>query len=446
MEENIKVMKQLLSEGGKEPNQDKKKLYYRAIYQMLTEEGFTESVQDYMSKGFRFVKMGPFKAYFVRQDDPDKEKLLNELFISNFLRKDNARAFNSLVNLLALFISGKVDYRYCKMVMKELPNYYYNKEGKVLGTANGAMMNNFYSELTVIPANFVFEKLFDNERDRSLFETLLTESIAYASSVRKPTTQQKNAVEMVREWISEPKSLAQKGKMEIQLKSAESNPYNTITLESEKSSHTNSVTTVISSSQEKPVIKDEAASDTERSDKEGRCNNTSDAQSEEKAFNVKHIASVLEQLINRIDRLDTAFERSNGNTSSLIRSQQAYIDDLKSSVLMEKENSGHIRHRNLELSEEVRNLQKEVEVLRKQLVEKEEEARSLNALLEVSSKEGDRKFRGEILKLTEKLRFEYQDYISAKSIPMSVELGENMRGQLGDVFAILKKSGLEIDS
>ena len=67
-------------------------------------------------------------------------------------------------------------------------------------------------------------------------------------------------------------------------------------------------------------------------------------------------------------------------------------------------------------------------------------------MLEVSSKEGDLKFKGEILKLTEKLRFEYQDYMSAKNIPMSIDLGENMRGQLGDIFTILMKAGLDIDN
>jgi len=446
MEENIKVMKQLLGEGGKEPNQDKKKLYHKALYQMLIEEGFTSSTQDYMSKGFRFVKMGPFKAFFIRKDDSEKEKLLNELFTSDSLKKDNARAFNILVNLLALFISSNVDYKYCKMVVKEIPNYFYNKEGKILGTANGAMMNNFYSELTVIPNNYEFEKLFDNERDRNLIEKLLADSITYASSVRKLTAHQKNAVEMVREWISRPKPLAQKSKTEIPHQLAKGSQNNTVPKSSEESSHADSVTVVTSSRQETTVIKDEAVSDIEISDKEGQHNDTSDFPVEENSFNINHISSVLKQVINRIDRLDTAFERSNGNTSSLIRSQQAYINDLKNSVLMEKENSGHIRHRNLELAEEVRSLQKKVEELQKQLVEKEEEARSLNALLEVSSKEGDRKFRGEILKLTEKLRFEFQDYMSAKNIPMSIDLGENMRGQLGDIFAILKKSGLEIDS
>lgn len=48
MEESINVMKQLLQECSKEPNQDQKKTYYMAVYQLLNEEGFSDNVQEYI--------------------------------------------------------------------------------------------------------------------------------------------------------------------------------------------------------------------------------------------------------------------------------------------------------------------------------------------------------------------------------------------------------------
>lgn len=448
MKENVKVMDQLLSESGKEPNQEQKKLYYMAVYQMLDEEGFTDNVQDYMDKGFKFIKMRPFKAYFMRKDESEKEELLEQLLKSEFLRKDNSRAFNILINLLALFISGKVDYRYCKAVVRKIPKYCYNKEGKILGNANGAMMNNFYSELITVPSDFDYAKLFDSEEIRFQFEELLTNSIAYASSIRKLTTRQKDAVEMVREWIPKAEMLTQEAKTEDYITSTETNhsQKNNCSEEAENISPAVSEEDGSLLEQVNSARKDVQDSNPNLSQERNPRQTEEKEQIPDNNYSViKHLSDALDHSLHKINQIHSVVEKSNGKTDALIRTQQDYIDSLKKTIEKERENSGHIRQRNIELAEETRKLYEKIEELSKQLVEKEEENRSLSALLEVSSKEGDLKFKGEILKLTEKLRFEYEDYMSAKNIPMSIDLGENMRGQLGDVFSILKKAGLDID-
>lgn len=47
-------------------------------------------------------------------------------------------------------------------------------------------------------------------------------------------------------------------------------------------------------------------------------------------------------------------------------------------------------------------------------------------------------------KLASKLRVDYRDYCDAKDIDMTIDLGENMREQLGAVFSILEKSGIKL--
>lgn len=445
MEEYIKIMEQLLSASSKDPNSDQKTEYYKAFYQMLNEEGFSNVAQDYMYKGFKYIKMRPFKAYFIRKDDSGKEELLNQLFESDYLKKDRSKFFSVLINLFALFISGNVGIRYCKAVSREIPDYCYNKDGKIIGSANGLMMNNFYSDLTVIPNNYEFEKLFDSEQARVQFEELLADSIEYAASARKLTTRQKEAVERVREWISGPKIWIQKDKTEERLHLAGNDQTNALSQDIAKISHVESDRSGASREQDNNEVKESTVLDP-KTLKEG----THSAEGKENDPNEnlsadKKNTEFLNLLLHRINQLHSLVEKSNENTATLTRSQQAYIDSLKNAVDMVKANSELIRQRNIELTDETRNLKKKIEELRLQLVEKEEEVNSLNALLEVSSKEGDLKFKGEILKLTEKLRFEYQDYMSAKNIPMSIDLGENMRGQLGDIFTILMKAGLDID-
>lgn len=47
-------------------------------------------------------------------------------------------------------------------------------------------------------------------------------------------------------------------------------------------------------------------------------------------------------------------------------------------------------------------------------------------------------------RLASKLRIDYRDYCDAKSLEMTVDLGENMREQLGTVFTILEKNGIKL--
>lgn len=446
MKEYIKIMDHLISTAAKEPNSVQKTEYYKAFYQMLNEEGFTNVAQEYMYKGFKYIKMKPFKAYFILKDDSEKEELLNQLFKSDYLKKDKPKYFSILINLLALFISGKVGIMYCKDVAREIPNYCYNKDGEIIGNANGLMMNNFYSALTVIPNNYEFEKLFDSEQARAQFEELLADSIAYASSAKKLTTRQKDTVECVKEWISWTKTQTQKEKTEDYLHLTENSQGNALSKEVAKLSHVESNTCGASRELVHNTKKDSSVLNSASLKEDPHSTEEKENAPDKNLSADKNNEEILNLLLHRINQLHSLVEKSNENTATLTRSQQVYIDSLKNAVDMVKANNDLIRQRNIELTDETRNLKKKVEELRSQLVEKEEEANSLNALLEVSSKEGDLKFKGEILKLTEKLRFEYQDYMSAKNIPMSIDLGENMRGQLGDIFTILMKAGLDIDT
>ncbi len=47
-------------------------------------------------------------------------------------------------------------------------------------------------------------------------------------------------------------------------------------------------------------------------------------------------------------------------------------------------------------------------------------------------------------KLASKLRVDYRDFCDAKDIDMTIDLGENMREQLGAVFSILEKNGIKL--
>lgn len=53
------------------------------------------------------------------------------------------------------------------------------------------------------------------------------------------------------------------------------------------------------------------------------------------------------------------------------------------------------------------------------------------------------KEKEKLARIKNKLKIEYQDFISAQNMEMSIDLGENMRGQLQEVFRILQSEGIE---
>lgn len=47
-----------------------------------------------------------------------------------------------------------------------------------------------------------------------------------------------------------------------------------------------------------------------------------------------------------------------------------------------------------------------------------------------------------VARISRELKFEYQDFMGAEDSEMTVELGENMREQLKNIFRILEKEGI----
>lgn len=65
----------------------------------------------------------------------------------------------------------------------------------------------------------------------------------------------------------------------------------------------------------------------------------------------------------------------------------------------------------------------------------------------VDALSGDRDKKATILanKIRSKLQIEYDDFMSAVDMPMSIELGENLRDQMKNIFKALEKLGIKFE-
>jgi len=74
----------------------------------------------------------------------------------------------------------------------------------------------------------------------------------------------------------------------------------------------------------------------------------------------------------------------------------------------------------------------------------EDELKAATELLDLGERDDKRQADEGMRRLASELKIEYEDYLDAVDLPMNVDLGENMRDQLAEVFKILKKFGIEL--
>ena len=75
----------------------------------------------------------------------------------------------------------------------------------------------------------------------------------------------------------------------------------------------------------------------------------------------------------------------------------------------------------------------------------DEERANVGLSLQAARKDAQATMRESLSRLAYKLRVEYDDFDTIRDVPMDAQLGENLREQLADVFAILKQSGIDCE-
>ncbi len=78
------------------------------------------------------------------------------------------------------------------------------------------------------------------------------------------------------------------------------------------------------------------------------------------------------------------------------------------------------------------------------ITEKTEEIEERIKMADVLSRDRSNQANETLQRLASKIRIEYRDFVDALDVPMSCDLGENLRLQLQSIFDILEKGGMKI--
>lgn len=103
---------------------------------------------------------------------------------------------------------------------------------------------------------------------------------------------------------------------------------------------------------------------------------------------------------------------------------------------------GELKKSNSQYWVDIRELKKKLEISESDLLLSRQELLSRIELSEILDRDKKKQQEAFLHRLSNELRLEYLDYVHAKDEAMTIDLGENMRLQLSNIFEILKNAGL----
>jgi chromosome segregation ATPase len=147
------------------------------------------------------------------------------------------------------------------------------------------------------------------------------------------------------------------------------------------------------------------------------------------------------------------------DASIQLKNQKETITTLKETISYLQERLNFEQFEKSKYIEELRkvegkktNLAYEKVQLQNKITELEQKINSLHEDIESEKKltknvtgNNQRQLDAFFYRLSENLKFEYEDFKDALEADMSISLGENMRTQLGNVFKILSDSGIKLE-
>ena len=413
--ENIIELEALLKEKKekkkKEANKQEQNRYYYALLELAKSEGFTDRVEHYLYEGIIYCCARPLKSYldFVE----NKEECLEKFFNGKMYGNNADQTFRLLSNLFALLLNDKNSEHLVKLVVKKFAKACVNKDGKRLGTIEPIMIKNFFAELSpnvsfpLMPEINIKENGFIN----AMLKTLNT--IEANDSMKNKV---KN-ISHVKMWID---NLQQERLVTENHNNSNQKALIKATLvESSMKPRVEEVVKIVSNNvvDNKPVDK---AIELLRLIEEA--NKVAIALKVDRAEKTRQVSELTIKLNDESNKLKNLEQSNQANLK--------YIEELQESLSAANKEIASLKETIAELNDVIDKKNKEID----------ERIRLADVIRRDTSKQSD-----EVLqRIASKLKVEYSDFLDARDVPMSCDLGENLRFQLQNVFDILEKGGIKI--
>lgn len=382
----------------------------------------TGSAEQFLYEGFAFCGAEPFYAYLIQTED--QNATLAAMFSGKYYGIDSNVSFRLVAHLLALMLNNNAPRNILAPIIKRLPGACVNKDKKRLGTAEKTFEKYFLAELhpdvELCPlADIGTKPVFIKE-----FVTLVSsimDGIENAGSAKGVVV--KN-IAKIRKWLAD-YDTSQSASTDT--KAEQLIPASTI-VAAEKVKIVSVADNPPEDRVQAPKVivtqpKEEASVDmiaylTELLGKAAKA--TAVVKSESTQQRVK------------IDALTQTLE----SEQSKLRGANQQIADLQDTIT-------ELRKKLSAAEGDIFVLRQTVEQRDAVIAEKNAEIAERVKMAEVLSRDRSKQADESLQRLASKIRVEYRDFVDALDVPMSCDLGENLRLQLQSIFDILEKGGMK---
>ena len=426
MEKYIEILDSLMKakkeKKKKEPTIKEKEAFRSAWLSLVADAGLTGSAEQFLYEGFAFCGAEPFYAYLIQTED--QNATLAAMFSGKYYGIDSNVSFRLVAHLLALMLNNNAPRNILAPIIKRLRGACVNKDKKRLGTAEKTFEKYFLAELhpdvELCPlADIGTKPVFIKE-----FVTLVSsimDGIENAGSAKGVVV--KN-IAKIRKWLAD-YDTSQSASTDT--KAEQLIPASTI-VAAEKVKIVSVADNPPEDRVQAPKVivtqpKEEASVDmiaylTELLGKAAKA--TAVVKSESTQQRVK------------IDALTQTLE----SEQSKLRGANQQIADLQDTIT-------ELRKKLSAAEGDIFVLRQTVEQRDAVIAEKNAEIAERVKMAEVLSRDRSKQADESLQRLASKIRVEYRDFVDALDVPMSCDLGENLRLQLQSIFDILEKGGMK---
>ena len=416
------LMKVKKEKKKKEPTIKEKEAFRSAWLSLVADTGLVGRAEQFLYEGFAFCGAEPFYAYLIQTED--QNATLATMFSGKYYGIDSNVSFRLVTHLLALMLNNNAPRNILAPIIKRLPGACVNKDKKRLGTAEKTLEKYFLAELRpdaeLCPlADIGTKPVFINE-----FVALVSsimDGIENAGSAKGVVA--KNIVK-IRKWFADydiSQSVSADTKTDQVIPEA-----TTITEEKAKTvsvadnSQEEKVQTprVVVAQPEEKVPADMIAYLTELLGKAAKVTTVVKAESTQQRVKIDALTQALEGEQNKLQGANQQIADLQDTITELRKKLSATEGDIFALRQAVEQRDAVIAEKDAEIAERVK-------------------------MAEVLSRDRSKQADESLQRLASKIRVEYRDFVDALDVPMSCDLGENLRLQLQSIFDILEKGGMK---
>lgn len=413
MENYIEILDKLVeskkNKGGKITKKDRE-LYSEAWTSLIKNEGrFTERAEKYFYDGLVYTGSKPLVQWIL--GEKDKHKALKDFLSGTRFGKDTSITFRALVSILANLLSSNLnDNTLLCPIIKLIPIQSKNKDKKIIGDAHRIFLRNFVNTIKFPVSCPRLQALGLNHGYISDFVSLIDELLARIKSMEL-TEKELAVIGEIIEWI---------------------HPELNSSKQVEDSTSIND-----NIAQEKYHNKDKVNGD-----------QTTDEQVD--------LFQKLDDLLKQSSVVNNALKMLNANEK---KNASEEIAKLKQEIEALKQQNDLLIKTNINfktsitdnkkiinsLNYDIGMLNKDILKLKEVIVAKDSEISERNRMMDALIRDRNKQQDEQINRIASSLKIDYKDFKDAEKLAMDTDLGENMREQLKNVFAILIKAGIALE-